>query len=107
MTASSSGRCSAARPGGRPHLDLDTVRWFEIADSGASYDDKIAAYRTLADAYFQQEQYDEFVATSLGDFDRIAVDYFDSRISTGFWSRPCNRRFQRTSTTSSWRITAD
>jgi hypothetical protein len=62
----------------RPRLDLDTVRWYEIADSGASYDEKIAAYRALADEYFQQEQYDEFVATSLGDFDRVAVDYFAS-----------------------------
>jgi hypothetical protein len=69
--------CTAT--GRKPRLELDTARWYEVADGEASYDDKIAAYRRLADDYFQQEQYDEFVHTSLGDFDRVAVDYFASR----------------------------
>ncbi|MDX6199915.1 MAG: hypothetical protein QOJ79_3066 [Actinomycetota bacterium] len=68
--------CTAT--GRKPRLDLDTARWYEIADGEASYDEKIAAYRRLADEYFEQDRYDEFVAKSLGDFDSMAVDYFGS-----------------------------
>jgi hypothetical protein len=68
--------CTAT--GRTPRVDLDTRRWYEIADTDAPYEHKLDGYRRLADEYFQQEQYDEFVATQLGDFDRVAVDYFAS-----------------------------
>ncbi len=66
--------CTAT--GRRPRIDLDPTRWFAIADTPSSYEEKLVAYRALADDYFQQEQYDDFVATHLGDLDRVALDYF-------------------------------
>lgn len=69
--------CTAT--GRTPRVDLDTRRWYEIADSDRSYEDKLGAYRALADGYFQQEQYEEFVRTQLGDLDAVAHDYFASR----------------------------
>src|SRR5688572_18471435 len=51
--------CTAT--GRTPRVDLDIRRWYEIADTDAPYEEKLAAYRGLADEYFQQEQYDEFV----------------------------------------------
>jgi hypothetical protein len=69
--------CTAT--GRTPRIDLDTRRWYEIADSDRSYEEKLAAYRGLADDYFEQEQYDEFVSAQLGDLDAVAHDYFGSR----------------------------
>ncbi len=68
--------CTAT--GRRPRVDLDTRRWFDVADSGASYPERLRAYRAMADDYFQAEQYDEFVATQLADLDAVAHDYFMS-----------------------------
>jgi hypothetical protein len=69
--------CTAT--GRTPRVDLDTRRWYDIADSDRPYEEKLGAYRALADDYFQQEQYDEFVRTQLGDLDAVAHDYFASR----------------------------
>ena len=50
--------------GRRPRLDLETDRFFEIADEpGASYGEKLAAYAGLADAYFESERYHDFCAS--------------------------------------------
>ena len=59
-------------------VDLDTRRWFDVADSDAAYADKLATYRTMADDYFETDRYAEFVATQLADLDAVAVDYFGS-----------------------------
>ena len=62
--------------GRRPRLDLTTEQYFEIADdAGASYADKLAAYRVLADSYFDTERYQEFCASSLGHLDAIVLDW--------------------------------
>ena len=68
--------CTAT--GRQPRVDLDTRRWYDVADAGGSYEDKLAAYRRMADDYFETERYDEFVATQLGDLDAVAHDYFSS-----------------------------
>ena len=63
----------------RPRLDLSTRQYFEIADTaGLEYPDKLAAYRKLADAYFETERYEEFCATSLGHLDAIVLDWVAS-----------------------------
>jgi hypothetical protein len=63
----------------RPRLDLSTRQYFEIADTaGLEYPDKLAAYRKLADAYFETERYEEFCATSLGNLDAIVLDWVAS-----------------------------
>ena len=64
--------------GRRPKLDLDTDRYFEIADDPEmSYSEKLAAYRVLADAYFENRKYADFWAS--GDLgrrlDEIVLDW--------------------------------
>jgi hypothetical protein len=62
--------------GRRPQLDTDTDRYFEIADQpGASYGEKLRAYRELADGYFDAARYHEFCATKLGHLDEIVLDW--------------------------------
>jgi hypothetical protein len=62
--------------GRRPRLDLETDRFFEVADdAGLSYDDKLGVYRELADAYFETERYEDFCATSLAHIDEIVLDW--------------------------------
>ncbi len=62
--------------GRRPRLDLDTGQYFAIADdAGASYDQKLAAYRHLADAYFETDRYRDFCASSLPHLDEIVLDW--------------------------------
>jgi hypothetical protein len=62
-----------------PRLDLDTRRYFEIADSDRSYGEKLAEYRRLADEYFETDRYQEFCATALADLDDIVRDWVNSR----------------------------
>ena len=62
--------------GRRPRLDLETRRYFEIADQAAmSYPEKLAAYSKLADGYFETERYQEFCATKLPHIDEIVLDW--------------------------------
>jgi len=62
--------------GRRPKLDLETDRYFAIADQpGASYGDKLAAYAQLSDAYFESERYHDFCASSLAHLDEIVLDW--------------------------------
>jgi hypothetical protein len=68
--------CTAT--GRTPRVDLDTRRWYDVADAGGSYEEKLGAYRRMADEYFETDRYAEFVATQLGDLDAVAHDYFSS-----------------------------
>jgi hypothetical protein len=62
--------------GRRPRLDLETDRFFAIADEpGASYVDKLTAYRQLADAYFESERYHDFCASRLSHLDEIVLEW--------------------------------
>jgi hypothetical protein len=69
------------------NVDLETGRYFEIADSERSYDEKLDAYLALADARFETDRYAEWCDTHLGhlpelvaqwvasaDFDRLLVE---------------------------------
>jgi len=52
--------------GRRATLDMDSARYFAIADTpGLTYHEKLAGYRAIADDYFAVEQYREFCATAL------------------------------------------
>jgi hypothetical protein len=67
--------CTAT--GRKPRYDLDTRRYFDIADrDDLSYDDKLAAYRVLADDYFEVERYNDFCASRLTHLDEVALEYF-------------------------------
>jgi len=62
--------------GRRGKLDTKTGRFFEIADApGASYAEKLGAYRELADAYFESGRYHDFCASSLAHVDEIVLDW--------------------------------
>jgi hypothetical protein len=63
--------------GRKPRYDLDTRRYFDIAErTDLSYGEKLAAYRTFADEYFEAERYADFCASRLGHFDEVALDWF-------------------------------
>jgi hypothetical protein len=65
--------------GRRPQLDLDTRRYFEIGDrADLDYGEKLAAYRRLADDYFEAERYEEFCATRLNHLDELVLDWVAS-----------------------------
>ena len=62
--------------GRKARLDLQTDRYFEIADQpGASYGEKLAAYRELADDYFGSARYHDFCASQLARIDEITLDW--------------------------------
>ena len=62
----------------RMRFDLDTRRWFEIGDGDAPYQEKLAAYRALADEHFETERYEEFCAKHLAHVDEAMVEYVRS-----------------------------
>ena len=62
------GRRAAARPGDRPVL-RDRRRARRVLR------EKLAAYRELADAYFETERYQDFCASSLAHLDEIVLDW--------------------------------
>jgi hypothetical protein len=65
--------------GRRPRLDLDTARYFAIADrDDLSYTDKLAEYRRLADAYFEADRYAEFCASRLRHVEELVYDWVRS-----------------------------
>ena len=62
--------------GREPRLDLDTRRYFEVADrTDLSYQEKLAAYRRLADEYFETERYHDFCASRLGHLDELVLEW--------------------------------
>ena len=62
--------------GRRFRLDLDTSRYFAIADrDDLSYEDKLAAYRRLADEYFDAERYADFCSSRLPHVDEMVYDW--------------------------------
>ena len=65
--------------GRRPQLDLDTRRYFEIGDrEDLGYADKLAAYRRLADEYFEADRYHDFCASRLAHVDELVLDWVGS-----------------------------
>jgi hypothetical protein len=60
-----------------PHVD--PAPWFTPADrDDLSYDEKLAAYRGLADTYFDTERYQDFCASRLADVDAVVLEYIES-----------------------------
>jgi hypothetical protein len=60
-------------------VDMDTRRYFEIGDrEDLSYEEKLAAYRRLADDYFELDKYMDFCATALGHVDELVLDFVAS-----------------------------
>jgi hypothetical protein len=79
MTALLRWTVYCAVTGRRPRLDMDTVRYFEIADSAdLSYEEKLAGYRALADGYFEADRYGDFCATYLSHVDELVHEWVAS-----------------------------
>ena len=67
--------CSASRR--KMLINQDTRSYFEVGDrDDLTYEQKLAEYRKLADAYFQVPAYEEFCAKHLAGFDDLAAEYF-------------------------------
>jgi hypothetical protein len=65
--------------GRRAQMFADTDPWFAIAErEDLGYEEKLAAYRRLADDYFDADRYAEFCATSMAGFDEAALEYVES-----------------------------
>jgi hypothetical protein len=65
--------------GRRPRVDLDTRSYFDIGDRDElSYGEKLAAYRELADAYFDTDHYQEFCAEHLVELDERVLGWIKS-----------------------------
>jgi hypothetical protein len=63
----------------RFQVDLNTRQYFEIADrTDLSYQEKLAAYRKLADDYFETERYADFCASRLAHVDEMVYDWVRS-----------------------------
>jgi hypothetical protein len=66
--------------GRSPNLDLDTRHYFEIGDrEDLGYADKLAAYRRLADEYFEADRYHDFCASRLGHLDEVVLEWVTSQ----------------------------
>ncbi|MEP7023848.1 MAG: hypothetical protein ABJB47_08575 [Actinomycetota bacterium] len=62
--------------GRRPRLDLETDKFFEIADDASlSYGQKLGAYAALTDTYFETDRYLDFCASQLPHLDEIVLDW--------------------------------
>jgi hypothetical protein len=69
--------CTATGRTPSPHVDPEP--WFAVADrEDLSYEEKLDAYRALADGYFDTERYQDFCASRLTGVDEMALAYFES-----------------------------
>jgi len=65
--------------GRRMRIDVDPRPWFKIGDrDDLSYEEKLIAYRRVADEHFQADAYAEFCAGPLRHLDEAVHDWFTS-----------------------------
>jgi hypothetical protein len=65
--------------GRRSNVDLQTSRYFEIADQpGMSYEEKLGAYLALADEYFETDRYRNWCGENLPHLDEQVHDWVGS-----------------------------
>jgi hypothetical protein len=61
------------------NVNQEARRYFAIGDrEDLSYEEKLGAYRVLAEEYFQTEGYEEFCASVLPHLDEIVLEYVES-----------------------------
>ena len=64
---------------GPPHARGARPRpWFAVGGGRDDYDERLEAYRALADDYFEVERYEEFCARHLAHVDEAMAGYIDS-----------------------------
>ena len=60
-------------------INQNTRDYFVVGDrEDLSYEDKLREYRRLADAYFQVDEYEEFVATAIPHVHEVMLEYVES-----------------------------
>jgi hypothetical protein len=65
--------------GRRSTVDLDTERYFAIADTqGMTYHERLHAYRRIADQQLEVDRYTEFCERHLAHVDEVCVDWVES-----------------------------
>jgi hypothetical protein len=63
----------------RLRIDLDTSQYFAIADrDDLGYGEKLAAYRRLADEYFETDRYLDFCSSRLPRVEEMVYDWVRS-----------------------------
>src|ERR1700748_1120237 len=63
----------------RPRLDLDTRRYFEVADrDDLDYAEKLSDTRRPADAHFEADRYHDFCASRLAHVDEVVLEWVES-----------------------------
>ena len=60
---------------------LDWTPYFEIADSEAPYEEKLAAYAAIAHERFQTDEFESFCATHLAHLDGVVHDFFATDVA--------------------------
>jgi hypothetical protein len=64
--------------GRKAKVDLQTGRYFKIADSDRTYEEKLDAYLALADTYFESDRYAAWCDRNLAHLDEAVVQWVDS-----------------------------
>jgi hypothetical protein len=65
--------------GRRMRINQNTREYFEVGDEEElGYEQKLARYGALADAYFQTDDFREFCAQALPQLDELVVEYVES-----------------------------
>jgi hypothetical protein len=63
----------------KPRLDLSMANYFAIADrEDLTYQEKLTAYRKLADEYFETDRYLDFCASRMGHVEEVVLEWVDS-----------------------------
>jgi hypothetical protein len=63
----------------KPRLDLSMAEYFAIADrDDLGYHEKLAAYRKLADDYFETDRYLDFCESRMGNLGEVVLEWVDS-----------------------------
>ena len=72
--------CAFCAATGRPwRINQNVVDYFAVGDrDDLTYEEKLAEYRTLADAYHQTDLYAEFCTAALPSIRELTLDYFSS-----------------------------
>lgn len=66
--------CAATKRPMKPNLNWQP--FFDVADTDAPYDAKLAAYAAIARERLQVDEFDEFCGEHLGDLDRVLWEFF-------------------------------
>jgi hypothetical protein len=65
-------------------IDQNTHDYFAIGDrQDMTYEEKIAAYQTLNDDYFESARYEEFCAKHLPHVNETMVEFVESQVFDG------------------------